>query len=63
MPIVQITLLEGRNEEQKAKLSEAVTDAIVDSIGAPKESVRVVLYEVPKSHFSIGGKTAKALGR
>ncbi len=33
------------------------------SIGAPIETVRVVITEVPNTQFGIGGKTAKALGR
>ncbi|AOZ02846.1 4-oxalocrotonate tautomerase [Cupriavidus sp. USMAHM13] len=63
MPIMQVFLIEGRTEEQKARLIAALTDAAVESIGAPRETVRVMLQEMPKEHFSIGGKTAKELGR
>ena len=37
--------------------------AIVRSLGAPVESVRVILNEMPKQHFGIGGQSAKKLGR
>lgn len=63
MPIMQVFLIEGRTEEQKARLIAALTDAAVESIGAPRETVRVMLQEMPKEQFGIGGKTAKELGR
>jgi len=55
MPIVEITLIEGRSHEQKAKLAAKVTDAVIDSIGAPRESIRVILREIPSHHFAVGG--------
>jgi 4-oxalocrotonate tautomerase len=57
MPLVQIHLLEGRTPEQKKKLITEVTNAVINSLDAPRENVRVVLYEVPKSHWSVGGVT------
>ncbi|NWA24781.1 2-hydroxymuconate tautomerase family protein [Pseudomonas gingeri] len=63
MPIMQVFLIEGRDEEQKARLIAALTEAAIESIQAPRESVRVIITEVPKSDFGIAGKTAKALGR
>jgi 4-oxalocrotonate tautomerase len=55
MPIIDITLLEGRSFEQKRKLAEKVTDAAVEALGAPRDSVRIILREVPKHHFAVGG--------
>jgi 4-oxalocrotonate tautomerase len=55
MPIVDITLIEGRSKQQKADLMKAVTEAVVASIGAPTEAVRVILREVPAGHFAVGG--------
>lgn len=55
MPIVDITLLEGRTPEAKFKLMEKVTAAIVESIGAPPDSVRIMLREIPASHYAIAG--------
>ncbi|MDB5727009.1 MAG: 4-oxalocrotonate tautomerase [Noviherbaspirillum sp.] len=63
MPIVQIQMLEGRDEEKKRQLIAAVTDAICETLSAAPESVRVVLQEVPKAHWGTGGKTMKELGR
>lgn len=55
MPIVDITLIEGRSAAAKAKLIAKVTDAVVDAIAAPPESVRVILREVPGTHFGVAG--------
>lgn len=63
MPIANIQILEGRTDEQKAELIEKVTQAICGSLGSPQEAVRVLVQEVPKTQWGIGGKTAKALGR
>jgi 4-oxalocrotonate tautomerase len=56
MPIVEITLIEGRSFELKEKLVKEVTQAVVSSIGAPREAVRVILREVPPWHFAAGGE-------
>jgi 4-oxalocrotonate tautomerase len=54
MPIVEITLMEGRSKEQKRALQKLVTEAVVSAIAAPIESVRVILREIPAEHFSVG---------
>ena len=56
MPIVEITLIEGRPADKKRKLIAMVTDAIVEAIDAPRESVRIILREVPGAHFGVAGK-------
>lgn len=57
MPIVEITLAEGRPPEKIRALITAVTNAVVESIGAPKAAVRVVVREVPKTHWGAGDVT------
>ena len=63
MPLAQINLIEGRTEDQKRAVIEKVTQALVEAVGAPREAVRVMIVEVPKSHWGIGGVSAKDLGR
>lgn len=63
MPIATINIIEGRDDEKKEKLIEKVSLAIAESLDAPIESVRVILNEMPKQHFGIGGKSAKKLGK
>ena len=63
MPIMQIHMIEGRTDEQKEAVIREVTEAMVRAVGTPKESVRVLINEMPKQHFGIGGESAKAKGR
>lgn len=63
MPIAQIQVLEGRTTDQIRALVRAVTVAISESLGVKAESVRVVVTEVSKDHWGIGGSTARELGR
>jgi 4-oxalocrotonate tautomerase len=57
MPIIEVTLLEGRNKKQKAALISELTDAAVRAVNAPPESVRVILREIPPEHFGVAGKS------
>ena len=56
MPLVQITLLEGRTAEQKRKLAKRITDAMVEEAGARREAVIVAFHEVPKESYATGGE-------
>jgi 4-oxalocrotonate tautomerase len=57
MPVIEVTMVEGRTAEQKLALIRALTDAAVGAVAAPRESVRVILREVPATHFAAGGVT------
>jgi 4-oxalocrotonate tautomerase len=63
MPFAQIYMLEGRTEEQKRAVIEKVTQALVEAVNAPKETVRVWIHDVPKTNWGIAGVSAKDLGR
>jgi len=52
MPFVEVTLIEGRTKEAKRALMKALTDAVESTVGAPRESIRVVLREVPAEHWA-----------
>lgn len=55
MPILRVEILEGRSEEKKAELIEQLTLTVSRVLDAPAQNVRVILYEVPKGHWGIGG--------
>ena len=55
MPIVRIEVWPERTREQKNALIRNVTDAVVNSIGCPEQAVEVLLYEVDKSDWAVGG--------
>lgn len=55
MPLVHIELIEGRSQDQLKTLVKDVTDAIVKDTGAPAEHVHVVLNEMKKDRYAVGG--------
>jgi 4-oxalocrotonate tautomerase len=55
MPLVQITLLTGRTTEQKRKLAQRITDAMVEEAGARREAVVVAFHEVTQESYASGG--------
>ena len=61
MPIVEITMVEGRTIDQKTALLRSVTDAIVGSLSVPQGNVRIILREIPTAHFAVGGEAKFAL--
>ncbi|NLW04413.1 MAG: 4-oxalocrotonate tautomerase family protein [Pseudomonadaceae bacterium] len=63
MPIAQLYILEGRSDEVKEALISEITEAMVKTLDAPREVVRVIITEMPKQHFGMGGSSAKKLGK
>jgi 4-oxalocrotonate tautomerase len=57
MPIVDVTLAEGRSPDKIRALITALTDAVCASIEAPRPNVRVVIREVPTTHWATGDVT------
>ncbi len=58
MPLVEIHLLEGRNDDQKRALLTAVTDAVHKSIGAPLDTIRVWVQEFSPKEYMVAGVLA-----
>lgn len=58
MPIAHLHIMEGRTAAQKETLIREVSQAIARSLDSPLDRVRVVIHEVPKAHFGIGGELA-----
>ncbi|MHB0766273.1 2-hydroxymuconate tautomerase [Stutzerimonas sp. NM35] len=63
MPIAQIHILEGRSDTQKETLIREVSEAISRALDAPLANVRVIITEMPKNHFGIGGEPASKVRR
>jgi 4-oxalocrotonate tautomerase len=55
MPYVTVKMLEGRTDDQKRALVEKVTEAVVETTGAPIEAVTVFIEEMPKNHYAVAG--------
>ena len=58
MPIIRVEMQEGRSPEMKERLIEALTSTVVETLGVTPEQVRVLLFELPKNHWGIAGKSA-----
>jgi 4-oxalocrotonate tautomerase len=58
MPIVNIQIMEGRSPEKIKSLIARVTDTVAEELESPKERIRVLVTEVPKTHWGIAGVPA-----
>jgi 4-oxalocrotonate tautomerase len=65
MPLVQVSLKEGRTPQQIRRLITELTAAVVRSVDAPGDTVRVIVTEVPPAHWAAGDVTLeeRASGR
>lgn len=55
--------MEGRPPEKITELISNVTDTVSETLGAPKQNIRVLVTEMPKTHWGIAGVPASDLGR
>ena len=60
MPIIDVTLFEGREEETKLQLMREVTAVVAKRLEVPPAAVTVVLREVKRSNLTKGGSTIAA---
>lgn len=61
MPIVQISLVEGRDDAAVKACIKAVARTIHETLGAPLETIRVVVTTVPPTHWAVGDRTKDEL--
>jgi 4-oxalocrotonate tautomerase len=55
MPLVTVHMLEGRTLDQKRRLVERITDALIEEAGARPEMIQVRFLEVSKQDWGRGG--------
>ena len=53
MPLINVQIVQGRSAEQKRNLMRS----LVDTLGAPEQTVRVLLTEIPPEHWGVGYAT------
>ena len=63
LTIIEVFMMEGRTEAQKADLIGGLTAATAGSLSVSAETVRVLIHDMPKINVGIGGVSAKTLGR
>jgi 4-oxalocrotonate tautomerase family enzyme len=59
--MLNVQILQGHSAAKKTDLLKKLTQSVVDSIGAPLASVRVVLQEVPAEHVIVAGEIGKEM--
>lgn len=57
MPTVHVNVWEGFGEEKAKIVIERITKVFVD-LDIPAHAVEVIIHEIPKSHWGIGGEPA-----
>lgn len=57
MPFIEVTLVEGRSPEQLRALISGLTQAASEAVDAPVGNIRVVIREVPATHWAAGDVT------
>ena len=61
MPLIQVTMVEGRTTEQKHALIRNLSTTMSDTLGVPLERIRVAIYEVSPDEWGIGGEPFSAV--
>jgi 4-oxalocrotonate tautomerase len=56
MPLIQVTMVQGRTVEQKHALIAGLTDAMHAATGTPRDRIRVAIYEISADEWGIGGE-------
>ena len=57
MPLIEVTMVHGRTPQQIRALIHEVTSAVMLALGVPQQSVRVVVRELPTTHWAAGDVT------
>mgnify|MGYP001562827667 CR=1 FL=1 len=58
MPLIRVEMWEGRNPDLKRKLVKELTKVIVGILGCHEQAVTVVINDIPKHNWGIGGELA-----
>lgn len=56
MPTIRVDLFEGRTVEQKRAFAQAVTEAVVNTLGGSADSVDIIFTDVAKHNWATAGK-------
>jgi len=56
MPHIEITTWSGKNEEIKRELVKGITDKVASILNVEPKMVSIIIREVPKENWAVGGK-------
>ncbi len=57
MPLVEVSLAQGRSPEQIRAMLAEVHASVERSLAVPGASIRVIVREIPPEHWLSGGQT------
>jgi len=57
MPVVHVNVWKGFGEEKVKKLIQKITQVFVE-LEVPQQAVEIIVHEIPKTHWGIGGVPA-----
>jgi len=57
MPLVEVTLAEGRSADQVRAMMREVHEAVLRAVDTKSEHIRVIVREVPRTHWATGDLT------
>lgn len=57
MPVVVAYMWSGVSREAKEKIVKGITK-VFEELGIPPHAVEVIIHEVPKENWSVGGELA-----
>ncbi len=60
MPMIEIHLVEGRADEQKAQLAREVTEVVHRVLGVAPERVQVLVSEYGRQNWTVGGAPVRS---
>ncbi len=55
MPFVEVHMIEGRTDEQRAEIAKAFTDTLIQALGVKSEDIWIQFTDMPKTHFAASG--------
>jgi len=55
MPIIRVEMFAGRSRDQKRALVKELTDAFVRTCGGKPEGLQIVIQDVAKEDWGVGG--------
>jgi len=61
MPIIHISLVEGRDDAAIKACVKAVARTVSETLGAPLSTIRVYATQVPGAHWAVGDATKDEL--
>ncbi len=57
MPTVDVKMWKGVSEDAVERIISGITKVFVE-LGIPERAVEVIVHEIPKSHWGVGGRPA-----